>query len=190
MTKPSNTKSSSTVPLPKLERLLLDADVNVELELLLKAIGFCTQFVLRVDANVRSDVSILRWARRHRYILVCHDKFRDKQTRIELYPELYKKGGRIIQIGGGPQQDPYKALGKLLVHRDTWVKWFNDHDGIVIVHSQGCRLNDASKLYTIVQKKMPLEIEPVHTLRHRERLERQGKRYLRNILPEQKRLLD
>lgn len=176
--------------MPKLERLLLDADVNVELEPLLKAIGFYTQFALRVGVNIRSDLSILRWARRHRYILVCHDKFRDNQTRIELYPELYHRGGRIIQIAGGPEQDPYRSLGKLLLYRDTWVEWFKDHDGIVILSPNQIKLKDAHKLYTVIQKKMPLEIEPVGTLRHRQRITKLGKRHPHQIALEQKQMLN
>lgn len=176
--------------MPKLERLLLDADVNAELEPLLRAVGFRTQFALRVGVNIRSDRGILRWARKNGYILVCHDKFKDRQTRVELYPELYLRGGQIIQIGGGPSQDPYTALGKLLVYRNTWVDWFKGNNGIVIVHSQGIKLRDAHQLYTIVQSKMPLETEPVHTLRQRKHPKRQVRKRPRQIPLEQERLLD
>ena len=159
-------KTSSTKRLPSLERLLLDADVNVELEPLLRAIGFRPEFALRVGVNIRSDVDVLRWARRRRYILVCHDKFKDRQTRIELYPELYRRGGKIIQIGGGPDQDPYTSLGKILLNREKWVEWFKNHDGIVIVHER-INTRDALKLYAVVQRKMPLEVSPEQTLKAR-----------------------
>jgi hypothetical protein len=158
---------SSTKQLRRLERLLLDADVNVELEPLLSAVGFRTELALRVDVNIRKDVDILRWARRHRYILVCHDKFKDRQTRLELYPEIYHNGGKIIQIGGGPSQDCYTSLGKILLHRSKWREFFSEYDGIVIVHEQGMNKRDANKLYSVIQRKMPLSDEPVKTLRSR-----------------------
>ena len=166
--------------LPKLERLLLDADINIELEPLLKAVGFTTEFALRVT-NIRSDTDILRWARRRRYILVCHDKFKDKQTRVELYPEIYKNGGRIIQVGGAQGHDPYAALGMILVQRNNWFQWFKEHNGIVTVHPNGWTPRDAHELYSIVQGKMPLETTPEKTLRHRERHKGQGKRRIRKI---------
>jgi len=172
-----------TKRLPNLERLLLDADVNVELEPLLKAIGFRPTFALHVDVNIRSDTDLLRWARRHRHILVCHDKFKDKQTRLELYPELHRRGGKIIQIGGGPSQDPYKSLGKILLHREKWIGWFTTHDGIAIVHEQGWTPRDAHKLYTIVQKEMPLEVTPVQTLRSRKSTRQQAKRRPKKLPP-------
>lgn len=176
-------KTSLTKRLPNLERLLLDADINIELEPLLKAVGFRPKFALHVGVNINSDTDLLRWARRHRRILVCHDKFKDRQTRLELYPELHRKGGKIIQIGGGPAQDPYKSLGKILLYREKWIEWFSEHDGIVIVHEQGMRKKDARQLYTIVQKEMPLAVTPVQTLRSRRAIHQRSKRSSRKQLP-------
>jgi hypothetical protein len=186
----SNTKNSSTERLPKLERLLLDADVNPDLIPLLRAVGFHAEFAPSLKVNIRNDRSLLRWARKHRYILVCHDKFKDRQTRIELYPELYHRGGQIIQIGGGPAQDSYMALGKLLVNRNTWLEWFKEHQGYVLVHSQGIKMRDATELYTIVQSRMPLETEPVRTLKQRETIKRQRKRRITPKPVEQEQLPD
>lgn len=187
MRRPLNTRTSSIRQLHKLERLLLDADVNIDLEPLLRAVGFHTEFAPRVSVNIRSDKDILRWARRRRYILVCHDKFKDRQTRIELYPEIYHRGGKIIQIGGGPSQDCYTSLGKLLLHRQKWVEFFREHDGIVIVHEQGMHKRDAHELYTVVQRRMPLSDEPVKTLKSRKPPRQHIKRRLKQPPPEQAR---
>lgn len=154
--------------MPRLERLLLDTDVNVELEPLLQAVGFRTEFALRVGVDIRKDTAILRWARRHRYILVCHDKYRDKETQLELFPELYHNGGRIIRIGGKPGQDIYASLGKILLHRQEWIEWFKENDGIVTVH-QSMNKKPAHKLYQLVQGDMELVSDPAGTLRHRKR---------------------
>jgi hypothetical protein len=182
-----STRTFSIRQLHKLERLLLDADVNIDLEPLLRAIGFRTEFALRVGVNIRNDTDILRWARRHRYIMVCHDKFKDRQTRMELYPEIYHRGGKIIQIGGGPSQDCYTSLGKLLLHRQKWLEFFREHDGIVIVHEQGMHKRDANDLYTIVQRRMPLSDEPIKTLKSRKPIQHHVKRRLKEPPPEQAR---
>ena len=169
MSRQSNTKRSSTVSVPQLERLLLDTDVNVSLEPLLQAVGFRTEFALRVSVNERNDRQILRWARQHRYIYVCHDKFKDKQTRLEIYPGIYDRGGKVIQIRGreGPAQDVYKSLGKILLHRKEWKAWFEEHQrGIVTVSTQRMNGRTARELYTVVQAEMPLAADPETTLRY------------------------
>ena len=141
----------------------------MSLEPLLQAVGFRTEFALRVSVNERNDRQILRWARRHRYIYVCHDKFKDKQTRLEIYPEIYAQGGKVIQIRGreGPAQDVYKSLGKILLHREEWKAWFEEHQhGIVTVSTKEMNGQTAWKLYTIVQAAMPLAEDPETTLRY------------------------
>jgi hypothetical protein len=109
------------------------------------------QFALRVRVDVTNDTAILRWAREHDYILVCHDKHRDRKTRLELYPEICQNGGRIICVGGGPDQDPLVALGRILVHLDEWRDFFAQNHGIVVVHKQGINRTPSHELYSKVQ---------------------------------------
>lgn len=84
--------------LPRLERLLLDTDLDVDIQPYLEAVGFQTHFALHVEADERDDVALLRWARENDHILVCHDKHKDRSTRLELYPELRRNGGRIYEM--------------------------------------------------------------------------------------------
>lgn len=138
--------------LPKLERLLLDADLDVEIRPYLDAVGFQTRFALEIDADERSDVALLRWARENNYILVCHDKFRDRTTRLELYPELNSNGGRILRITGDSSQDVITAAGKIIVNREKWLNWFEDNNGLVILKSDGVLYRRADELYQTVQR--------------------------------------
>ena len=152
--------------LPRLERLLLDTDVDVGIRPYLEAVGFRVQFALHVGVDVRSDTAILRWAREHGHILVCHDKHTDKTTRLELYPELYQHGGKIIRVSGNPSQSEITALGKILVHREKWSLWFADNDGEVIVTSQKIIYHDAHYLYT-THVQGALLTDPIETIRRR-----------------------
>ena len=156
MTKRSNTKRRSTKPssLPRLERLLLDGDVNAYLERYLTAIGFDVVFATQVDVDIHDDTAILKWARRRRRIMVCHDKFRDGQTRIKLFQEVYTNGGRIIRIGGKPDQPPLTSLGKILVHRRDWLDFFSENDGMVLVHMTGMKKMPREELLRQIQKVM------------------------------------
>ena len=54
----------------KLERLLLDADVNVHLVGYLEAIGFDVEFAPRVKGlDIHHDAELVKWARSHNEIL-------------------------------------------------------------------------------------------------------------------------
>ena len=168
--------SATSTKLPKLERLLLDGDINAELEPLLMVVGFRTTWARQVNVNIRNDTSIVRWARRHRHIVLCHDKHKDRKTNQYLYPEIYHRGGKVIRIGGDSSQHPLTALGKLLAHREEWRAFFAQHDGIVTVHRTQVRLQDSRELYTYVQKQMPLTKDPAGTLRKRKAPRERGPR--------------
>ena len=47
--------------------------------------------------------------------------------------EIQLNGGWIIQVSGGPQQPPYRALAKLLWHYDQWTEFLRDQHGVVLL---------------------------------------------------------
>lgn len=117
----SRTSSSSTPKTSRPERLLLDADTPPTLERLLRAIGFRTDSVLRIEEiDVRSDVAVLRYARKHRMIVVCFDMHKDNATKLAWNTEIMLRGGRAIQIDGGPAQPDDEAAGKVLMLYPAW----------------------------------------------------------------------
>ena len=118
---------------PELERLITDADIRPELLPYLKAVGFDVVSVYKVKVNIQDDCAIAKYSRRYKRIVVCHDRHNDSKTRYRLYHEMYSNGGRMIEIGGPPKQHELTSLGKILVHREDWVNYFNDNDGIVVV---------------------------------------------------------
>lgn len=168
--------------------MLLDADLDVSIRPYLEAVGFQTHFALHVDADERDDVALLRWARENDHILVCHDKHRDRSTRLELFPELKANGGHILRITGDSSQDVLTALGKILVNREKWRAWFKYNDGVVILKIDGVHYNSADKLYRTVEKHLEAS-DPADKIRNRKPA-RLGKRPSRMISPLQNRLLD
>ena len=146
--------------LPKLEKLLLDADLNIEIQPYLRAVGFRTRFALHVKADVRDDTALLRWSRRYGYILVCHDKYSDRATRLRIYPELYQNGGKVLRIAGDSSQDTLTVVGKILVDHEAWHKWFEENDGIVILRANNQLINNlpmnSSRGYRVTWKALIL----------------------------------
>lgn len=173
--------------LPRLERLLLDADLDVEIQPYLDAVGFKTQFALDVEASERDDVALLRWARENGHILVCHDKHKDRSTRLELYPELKTNGGHILRITGDSSQDVLTALGKVLVNREKWRAWFEDNDGEVILKMDGVIYRSAHELYRTVERHLE-GADPAQRIRNRKPASR-NKRPAR-IAPQQNRMFN
>ena len=138
----------------KLEHLLLDADVNAHLVGYLEAIGFDVEFAPRVKGlDIHHDAELVKWARNHNKYYVCHDRFKDNQSRLKVYIEVYEYGGRVIQIAPGPQQPVYSSLGKLLVHRAAWLAFFDEHeDGLVVVHGTGMHKKTPEDLHKEILK--------------------------------------
>ena len=152
--------------LPRLERLLLDTDLDVDIQPYLEAVGFETRFALHIEADERDDVALVRWARENSHILVCHDKHKDRSTRLELYPELKASGGRILRITGDSSQDVLTALGKILVNREKWRAWFQDNDGEVILKMDGVIYHPAQELYKMVERYLEGD-DPAQRIRDR-----------------------
>jgi len=131
---------------PNLERFLIDTDVDPELNVLLRKLGFRSRLVLTLKIP-NDDTQLLIWARKQGYILVCHDKHRDAKTKHAFFSEMYYRGGWVIRISGEPGQPALWALGKILVHRPTWQKHFAENSGVAVVHPSGCNFTSANTLY-------------------------------------------
>ena len=169
---------------PKLDRLLLDADINPLVVPYLEAVGFDVLFAPRESGiDIHDDKAIVKWARQHRRFLVCHDKFKDKQTRLGLYFEVYENGGQIIQIHGGPQQHPTVSLGKILVNREKWLEFFSEfEDGIVRLSTYNVTSYTPDKLHKEIQR---LIVDPIGVL---DRPRKARKRHFGPVRPRQYRL--
>ena len=113
---------------PRLEHLLIDADIHPDAIELLELAGFrINEARKQPDIDIRFDTSVVRWARRNRHIVLCHDQHRDRATNQYLYPEIYTRGGRVLRVGGTNSQDPLLVLAKVVIHGDVWRRFFKDH---------------------------------------------------------------
>jgi hypothetical protein len=77
---------------------LVDSDIDPELVILLRRIGFkATHATWQKIPN--DDTKYLIWGRKHNYVLVNHDKHRDAKTKYSFYSEMFYHGGRVIRVG-------------------------------------------------------------------------------------------
>jgi hypothetical protein len=130
---------------PELEHFLVDSDIDPELVLLLRKLGFKATHATWHPDIPNDDTRYLIWGREHGYILLCHDKHRDAKTRYTFYSEMYYHGGQVIRVGK-PGQPNLRLLGCILAQRHQWQEFFSKDSGEASVHPSGCNVNSASKL--------------------------------------------
>jgi hypothetical protein len=171
-------------------KFLLDANVVEEVGRLLKRLGFEVESVYNVPVDIRNDRAIVGWAHRQKYILLTHDRFRDRRTIEPVADEMRRRGGRVIVIRGSPAQSPYETVGKMLVHLETWSRLIRRRSGIVRIDRQSCTFKQASDLLAILQKRLPVPREIEAAVKERRRARRSRKK--RRVLPppEQRELPD
>lgn len=153
----SDTSTGKSSP-PKLERFLVDSDIDPELVFLLRKIGSRSTHATWHDKIPNDDTKYLMWARNHGYILVCHDKHHDAKTRYSFHSEMYYHGGQVIRVGK-PGQDTLRLLGVILAQRHEWQKHFSNDSGEAVAHPSGCQFTNATELLKRSRYKMRFPFE-------------------------------
>lgn len=172
------------VPFPQLERLLIDCDITVEAAPYLAAVGFRVTLANDCGLAGAKDPVVLKYAKRHRFILVCNDKHARQSTPQAWFTDL-AKGGRVIEISGGHLADPFPVVGKLLIHRETWLAFFRVTHGAILLHDTGYTPKPPEKLLTYVNRHMPLNVRPEDVLKRATRTGTATRRKSKKIRTEQ-----
>jgi len=47
--------------------------------------------------------------------------------------ELREKGGKVLKVRGGPAQNEYRALGRILFHYPDWEPFLKAGDGVAVI---------------------------------------------------------
>lgn len=112
-------------------KFLTDAQVNFLIVQMLRAIGWVVETVYEHGLDrEKDDARLVAWAREHGFVFLSFDEFRG-QTRVSVAEELRERGGRVITVGGGPDQPPERALGRLLFHYPEWFPFLQANEGRV-----------------------------------------------------------
>lgn len=117
-----------------------------------------------------NDVVWVKHARKHRRISITFDELTAKQGE-EVSQELRLRGGKIIRLQGGPEQDKYRALGKLLFHYPDWYPFLFTNNGVSVIADiriQSC------KNYT--PEKYHQKYHPIDAVQFTEYLEKRSRR--------------
>jgi hypothetical protein len=78
----------------------------------------------------KSDAKLVAHAHLLSAVFLTCDYLRG-QSGLEVAQEIAANGGKVIRIGGGPDQADEKALGRLLFHWPEWYPKLEKGDGLV-----------------------------------------------------------
>lgn len=123
-------------------RVYTDASVVKPVVDLLERLGWDVETAQ--DAGLTGKIDDVVWvvhARQHNRIGITFDELKAEQGE-KISQELRLNGGRIIRIQGGPEQNKYRTVGKLLFHYPEWYPFLNNSNGVSViadVRTQSCR---------------------------------------------------
>jgi hypothetical protein len=131
-------------------KFLTDAQTNFKLVGILRKLEWDVETVYEHKLGTeKNDANILAYAHSIGRVFLTFDKLR-KDVWIEITAELVTNGGKLIVIGGGPEQPPERAVGKLLFFQEVWLPFLEGEDGRARIRDikQTCTLTRASEMRT------------------------------------------
>jgi len=95
----------------------------------------------------KDDASLVAWARMYGFVFLTFDELRGEQGHRVNY-EIRQYGGKVVHVGGGPQQPPERAVGRILYHWPEWFEFLAAQDGRADLHDvkNPCKLSPRSSL--------------------------------------------
>lgn len=109
-------------------KFLADIQAPIQFVRMLRELGWDVARAQDHNQDGKSDETVLSTATSLNRVLISFDYFRPP-TRVRIATELRDRGGRVIRIGGGPDQGPERALGKFLFHYAEWCPWMEANEG-------------------------------------------------------------
>jgi hypothetical protein len=121
---------------------------------MLRAIGWEVHTVYEqgIEREKRDEI-LVAFARAMGCVFITFDDLRGAAG-VAVGREVKRRGGKVIVIGGGPDQPPERALGRLLFHWPEWHPFLEKHDGRVNISDT----KHSAKL--LPRSKMQAEIRP------------------------------
>jgi hypothetical protein len=127
---------------------LTDAQTNIRVVEMLRALGWHMETVYEHGlGNEPADERLVAWARDHGFVFLTFDYFRG-MTRPRVMAELRERGGKVLQVLGGPEQPPERAVGRLLFHFPDWSPSLDSQDGLAVISDirHNCKFFPAAEL--------------------------------------------
>jgi len=122
-------------------RFLSDSQTQQPFVELLRRLGWDVETANEAGlAGKVPDYKLVHYATQWKRIFLTFDQLR-AEAGIRVARELRQNGGKVIKIMGGPDQNPYRAVGKLLFHYPEWESHLNAKNGVSVISDtkQSCK---------------------------------------------------
>ncbi len=114
-------------------RFLTDTQTNQRFVELLRKLEFDVRTAYDEDlAGKVEDYRLVRRANEQDRIFITFDGLK-AEAGAKVARELRTRGGKVIKMRGGPDQDHYRALGRFLFHYPDWQPFLHTCDGVVVI---------------------------------------------------------
>jgi hypothetical protein len=128
---------------------LTDAQTNLRVVEMLRALAWHVETVYEHGLGAEpADERLVAWARELGFVFLTFDYFRGT-TRPRVMAELREQGGKVLQVLGGPEQLPERAVGRLLFHYQDWFPHLDTQDGLAVISDirHNCKFFPAAELH-------------------------------------------
>lgn len=91
------------------------------------------------------DHECVAYAHSHGRIFLTFDKLRGQSGAL-VAKQIREFGGRVLKVRGGPEQNTYRAVGRILFHYSEWAPFLDEQDGVADLSDlRHCKLFTSSK---------------------------------------------
>lgn len=114
-------------------RLFADACVPYPIVELLRRLGWDVETAEEADLarKVVEDVLVRHATTNNRIFLTLDDLKGEHGEKVSR--ELRENGGKVLRVSGGPAQNPYRAVGRMLYHYPDWETFLKDQNGVAAI---------------------------------------------------------
>ncbi len=98
-------------------------------------------------ASEKDDSRLVAYARMYGFVFLTFDDLRGEQG-AKVNWEIRQRGGKVLHVGGGPEQPPERAVGRIMYHWPEWFEFLASQDGRVDLHDvkNPCKLSPRTRL--------------------------------------------
>jgi hypothetical protein len=110
-------------------KFLTDTQTNAVVVDMLRKLGWDVETVYQHKREaVKDDADHVAYARSIERVFATFDKLRGT-VGYQVAEEIKKNGGKVLAVGGGPEQLPERAVGRMLFHYPDWHPFLERNDG-------------------------------------------------------------
>lgn len=154
-------------------KLLADWQCRVSVEETLRQLGW--DIIAARDTGLpdtAADYELVAYAHSMGRVFLTFDKLRGESGAL-VAKQFREFGGRVLKVQGGPQQDTYQAVGRILFHYSKWASFLTEENGVADLSDlRQCKLFTSSGYLQLAYRTGAKQFEDYLTRKRKDRSDR------------------